>query len=55
MRLNKIIFRLCWKHKKCAQTVFNMEYPLCNSKKCIMSNSKSSVYAYKKTVLGGKI
>lgn len=48
--MNKIIFLLCLKHRKCAQTVFNMNNPLCKLKYCPMQKYRSIVRAYKKTI-----
>ncbi|MBW2995116.1 hypothetical protein KY312_02085 [Candidatus Woesearchaeota archaeon] len=50
----KIIYKLCWKHKRCSQAVFDMGYPLCNCKKCLMANYKSMVFAYKKSLETGE-
>ena len=47
MKIKRIIFILCPIHRKCAQRVFNMEYPLCNFKHCEQQRFRSLVNAYK--------
>jgi len=49
----RLKFRLCIKHRKCAQTVLDMGMPLCK-RKCIMQTYRSINGAYWKTLEGVK-
>lgn len=54
MKLDKLIYYLCWKHRRCAQDVFNMDQRLCENKYCVMRDYDEITEAYQKTKLKKK-
>lgn len=46
MKVEMTIFKLCPWHRRCVQSVFNMDNPLCNLKCCVMQFYRSINNAY---------
>ena len=49
MNIKRLIFKLCPKHRKCAQSIFDMIGALCDRKDCIIQNFMGIVNAYNTT------